>query len=111
MLSKEDKGMTGIKAICSKVADDMRWMIDQAIAFGDDRVQYEQEFGNGTVGVDYYPVRLKNGCCMMVKDVYVLHDRGTGCSPLLVGKLKDAIPNWEDIEREIENEPKICDEY
>jgi hypothetical protein len=30
---------------------------------------------------------------------------------LLVGKLKDAIPNWEDIEREIENEPKICDEY
>jgi hypothetical protein len=48
---------------------------------------------------------------MMVKDVYVLHDRGTGCSPLLVGKLKDAIPNWEDIEREIEKEPKICDEY
>ena len=103
--------MTGIKAICSKVADDMRWMIDQAIAFGDDRVQYEQEFGNGTVGVDYYPVRLKNGMVMMVKDVYVLHDRGTGSSPLLVEALKSAIPNWEDVEREIENEPKICDEY
>ncbi len=103
--------MTGIKAICSKVADDMRWMIDQAIVFGDDRVQYEQEFGNGTVGVDYYPVRLKNGCCMMVKDVYVLHDRGTGNSPLLVEALKDAIPNWEDVEREIENEPQIHDEW
>lgn len=103
--------MTGIKAICSKVADDMHWMIDQAIVFGDDRVQYEQEFGNGTVGVDYYPVRLKNGMVMMVKDVYVLHDRGTGNNPLLVEALKSAIPNWEDVEREIENEPQICDEW
>ena len=95
---------TKLQNICDTVKDDLHWMIDSAIVFGDDRVTYEKEFGNGIVGVEYYPVRLRNGMVIMIKDVYVLHDRGTGRSPMLVDALKKALPEWEEVEREIEDE-------
>lgn len=89
--------------ICNEVAKDVRSMINQALELGDDSVYYEKEYGDAFIGVDIRPVNLRNGFYMMVTDVFVSHCDTRHESPLLTEAVRKAIPDWDELEKEYNN--------
>lgn len=92
--------MAKYQEICNEVAKDVKWMIESALEFGDDKVYYEKEYGEAFVSVDIRPVNLGNGYYMMVTDVFVAHGDTKHNSPLLTDAIRKALPDWDELETE-----------
>ena len=91
--------MKNYRQICKEVADEAFRLIDQALAFGENSVEFEMRFGSASVLVE---TGEKDRCGWLVpyQDVTVLHhDDPEHKSPLLAAAIERALPRWQDIEK------------
>lgn len=84
----------------SELVDDVRCEMKTNIECGFDYMYYEKEYGTATVCVDVTEYRQSNGMYNEVTDVYVTHE-GEQQSPLLEALIRQSIPNWMDVKREV----------
>lgn len=86
-----------VKEIQQDIRMEMRWRIADDV----NTLTYEKDFGNTTIVVDIEMVG--RGCVIQVNDVYIERDNDHN-SPLVVAAIKRAIPDWIEVEREVEDE-------
>lgn len=92
-----------MKQIVKQIADDVRDEMKRTIQFGDDYFTWEKDYDRATVIVEGREVRLVNGILMMDAMVLVNHDNGNE-SPMLEQAIRDALPEWWDVRKEMEDD-------
>lgn len=84
------------KQIQESLTDAMR----EAILDGNDYLEYEKYFGDATLHVRIYEVRLAYGNYITDEDVWVEHLDRNHASPLFEEKVRELMPDWFSIKME-----------
>ena len=71
-----------------------------AISCDDRSCSYEYDFGNTTINIEVQ--LIVGGCCVVVDDVWIDRENEEHASPKVIQAIKNIIPNWFDITREVE---------
>lgn len=88
--------------LVKQVAQGVENEIRESIAAGLDSASYEQDFGNTTVMVEVELVG--RGIVVQINDVWIEREDCDHSSPLVVEAIKQALPDWIAIERQVEEE-------
>ena len=94
-MKKFDKAL---KEIAAGVKDVMY----DAIADDMTRCSYEYDFGNTTIMIEIEVIF--GGCCVVVDDVWVDRENEEHRSPKVIAAVKNVLPNWFDVVREVEQQ-------
>lgn len=94
--------MTKLQNIIRETTNGVLLKMQDTFELGDDRMHYEKEYGNAVVCVDIHEVRCVNGYCIDDVDVWVAHEDSKHDSPLLTEAIRQALPDWFTIKREVE---------
>ena len=73
-----------------------------AISCDDRNCSYEYDFGNTTIMIDIEVII--GGCCVVVDDVWVARENEEHKSPKVIAAVKNILPNWFDVYREVEEQ-------
>ena len=92
-----------MKQVVRQVVDGVREEMARTIQFGDDSFSWEKDYDRATVIVECHEVRLANGFVIMDATVLVDHDNGNE-SPMLEQAIREALPDWWQVRKEIESE-------
>ena len=71
-----------------------------AISYDDKSCSYEYDFGNTTIMIDIEVVF--GGCTVVVDDVWVARENEEHQSPKVIAAVKNILPNWFDVYRDVE---------
>ena len=87
-----------LKAIQQGVYDAMF----DAVSCDDRTCSYEYDFGNTTIMIEIEVIF--GGCCVVVDDVWVERDNEEHQSPKVIAAVKNVLPNWFDVVRDVEQQ-------
>ena len=73
-----------------------------AVSCDDRTCSFEYDFGNTTIMIEIEVIF--GGCCVVVDDVWVERDNEEHQSPKVIAAVKNVLPNWFDIVREVEQQ-------
>lgn len=90
-----------VKEIQSGVEDAIR----ESISAGMNTTSYEQDYGNTTVEVEIELVGC--GLVVQINDVWIERDNSEHRSPMVVEAIRQALPCWVDIDREVAAENEL----
>ena len=101
--------MKNLRDICKEIAAKIKAEMEDAIEFNYDHIYEDFIFGKAWVQVEL-KVNSVNGWVIPATEVTVFHDDNSHQSPLLEAAIKNALPTWDEVEREYKStsERKIC---
>lgn len=91
--------MKNLREICKEIAAKIKEEMEDAIEFNYDQIYKEFVFGKAWVQVEL-ELKSKNGWVIPTTEVTVFHDDNSHQSPLLEAAIKNALPTWDEVERE-----------
>ena len=94
--------MKNLKDICKEIAAKIKAEMKDAIEFNYDQIYKEFIFGKAWVQVEL-ELSSVHGWVIPTTDVRVFHDDNSHQSPLLEAAIKNALPTWDEVEREYES--------
>lgn len=85
----------------NEIASDIRTKIENHLVDYNRSLYYEKEVGGCLIVIDINVEQLSNGFLYQNTEVDIQHDNEQHHSPLLAEAIKNAMPDWLDIEEEI----------
>ena len=89
------------KQLMKEIQDSLKSEMREAILDGWDWMDFEQCFGDATVHVKLYEVRLAYGKYILDEDIWIEHLNRRHESPLLEKAVKEILPDWFQIKMEV----------
>ena len=91
------------KKLLNEIAGDVHYEMQTAIEDGYDWIRYEKEYGAALVLVEVREIPMSNGMVYDDVEVAIQHDDDDRrLSPLLEKAIREALPDWFEIKREVE---------
>ena len=97
--------MKKFEKLVKEIKDGVEYEMRESIAAGWKHLSYEHDFGNTTVMVEVELVGC--GLVVQINDVWVERDNSEHQSPMVVEAIKQALPCWVDVQREVEAENEM----
>ena len=97
--------MKKFEKLVKEIKDGVEYEMRESIAAGWNHLSYEHDFGNTTVMVEVELVGC--GLVVQINDVWVERDNSEHQSPMVVEAIKQALPCWVDVQREVEAENEM----
>ena len=94
-MKKFDKALSEIK---QGVYDAMF----DAVSCDERTCSYEYDFGNTTIMIDIEVII--GGCCVVIDDVWVDRENEQHNSPKVIAAVKNILPSWYDVVRDVEEQ-------
>lgn len=91
--------MKNLKDICKEIAAKIKAEMEDAIEFNYDHIYKDFIFGKAWVQVEL-ELNSVHGWVIPTTEVTVFHDDNSHQSPLLEAAIKNALPTWDEVERE-----------
>lgn len=92
--------MKKFEKLVKEIKDGVEYEMRESIAAGWNHLSYEHDFGNTTVMVEVELVGC--GIVVQINDVWVERDNSEHQSQMVVEAIKQALPCWVDVQREVE---------
>lgn len=99
--------MKNVKDICREVASKVKTEMLDALEFGYNSIVVEVEYGSAWVQAELDIARV-NGWVIPTTEVTVFHEYNEHQSPRLEKAIMNALPSWDDVEREYEQQMEFC---
>lgn len=99
-----------VKEIANDVRDEMR----SSIEAGQEWFYYEHDLKDCTINIECKRVGCINGMVITDYDIWVVRDNVWHENPIVINTIRQAMPEWYDIEREVEeqqNEYRMEERY
>lgn len=93
--------MIKIDVLCKQIARDIEGLIEDAVIFNDDHINYEVQYGAACVTIEIGN-RASNGWLQPYTEVAVTHDDASHTSPRLTAAIEKVLPDWTTIANKIE---------
>ena len=102
---RKGRAMKKFDKLVKEIKDGVEYEMRESIAAGWNHLSYEHDFGNTTVMVEIELVGC--GLVVQINDVWVERDNSEHQSPMVVEAIKQALPCWVDVQREVEAENEM----
>ena len=88
--------------LMKQIQESLTDAIREAILDGWDWLDHEQYFGDATLHVRIYEVRLAYGSYITDEDVWIEHKDRKHESPMLTKAIREIVPDWFNIKKELD---------
>lgn len=90
--------------ILKEIAEGVRQEMRESIQSGYGWLSYEYDLSDCTVMIESHEVLCVNGLCISDYDVWIERKDSTHDSTLVCRAIRQVLPEWCDVAREIDNE-------